>query len=143
VIDKTVLKSASCLKSIERGYTDMNRPEHMVAGGLTAAAAYLYRKNLLGEKPDLGGLFAIAGIGALAGALPDMLEPATSPHHRSTFHSVGLGIFGLMAFRTLMPGGLPNQQLETVLKAFGLAYCSHLVLDATTPMSLPLLRRGF
>lgn len=74
--------------------------------------------------------------------LPDLLEPATTPHHRQFFHSLGfasiLGI-GLLKLNQWQPDGAADK----FWKALGMlaisSYLIHLTLDTTTAKSLPLI----
>jgi membrane-bound metal-dependent hydrolase YbcI (DUF457 family) len=109
-----------------------NRSIHVAAGaaaGLIVAAFHPSLANVnLGWRLLLGG-----SIGGIGGTLPDLIEPADSPSHRSSAHSyVALGFATNAAFRMDNP-------IAAILLA-GVA--SHLVLDAGTPAGLPLLARG-
>ncbi len=106
----------------------------------------------------------------MGGILPDVLEPATSPHHRQLAHSLVVG--GSLAVAkvaemqascrslsseatqraSVLPVGSPERRDAEFLALFwrfvagfliGLAtgYASHLALDACTPQGLPLLGR--
>lgn len=120
----------------------MNRIEHQWAGaaaGLAIAAA----DHGAADSPTHNPLLA-ATLGAAAGRLPDILEPACHPHHRQFFHSatvaagLGYGVYRLWRWQ-------PETDIERMLRAAlligGVAYLSHLLLDASTPRSLPLLGR--
>jgi membrane-bound metal-dependent hydrolase YbcI (DUF457 family) len=111
----------------------------LVAGA--AAGIYLAkRESLTGAttiKPLLGGAAA-----ALFTNLPDFLEPATSPNHRSTFHSVACAAFLGMCLHRLNQWQ-PQTDSEKLMKCVGMltisAYLIHLALDFTTAKSLPLI----
>lgn len=85
----------------------------------------------------------IAGwLGACAGKLSDILEPALHPHHRQFCHSVlVLGVVGYGLKKAYE--WKPKDQLESVLRVLTLVaaggYVSHLLLDGLTPRSLPLI----
>ncbi len=82
------------------------------------------------------GLFAV--IGAAAASLPDLLEPATSPNHRAIMHSVCCGgavTYG--AFGKHSEKWRPEDRMMARIAA--VSYLSHLVLDSTTPKSLPFI----
>jgi membrane-bound metal-dependent hydrolase YbcI (DUF457 family) len=116
---------------------------------------------------------AFAGVGgALGGLAPDVLEPAVSPNHRSLFHSLSAaGSIGA-AWLAEWPADCQHAAAECdaraqhaslgardksseEIKAFlwralaGLivgflaGYASHLVLDARTRKSLPLIASSF
>jgi inner membrane protein len=120
----------------------MNAAEHRLVSALTL--------GLLGtvgcyESQDTIPRAAAFGLGGYCCAtLPDLFEPATSPHHRQFFHGVvfavglGYGLYKLYEFE-------PQSTLGEVARLAGLiaggAYLLHLALDATTKRSLPLVGR--
>jgi len=117
----------------------MNRPVHQIAGGAAGLGSYLIIKKRLNEKPTPVEAVLCSLLGVFAGTLPDLLEPANSPFHRSTFHSAGIMVaLGYGAYRLLK-----GEDIETVLKIFGLAsasgYGSHILLDSMTPAQIPFL----
>ena len=117
----------------------MNRPEHAAVGAAVGGIAYLGLCWFKEERPGIGGLLMSVGAGAAVACLPDFLEPAVHPNHRTLIHSVvvnaGLGI----ALRRLWLNaeGCPAQ--KTLWISLGLAYLSHSALDLMTPKSLPFL----
>lgn len=66
------------------------RRVHKALGASTGAVWALH--NARGETGGNQVLEALGGAvaGALGGCMPDLLEPATSPNHRSTCHSVAI-----------------------------------------------------
>lgn len=85
-----------------------------------------------------GRVAFFAAAGAAIAALPDLLEPAYHPNHRSLFHSVCCG--GALAY------GVWGKHSERwrdedrhAARVGALAYLSHLLLDAGTPKSLPFI----
>lgn len=81
------------------------------------------------------------GIGAFFGKLPDILEPALHPHHRQLCHSwlvAGSIGYGLVKIYEWQPEDHYGHFLRSLALIAGGAYISHLLLDATTPRSLPL-----
>lgn len=112
----------------------------------------------------LGGVFG----GYVGGVLPDQLEPATSPKHRQMMHSflvlVGVAGTSLVTARAhcraqahtyrqrrlakLLGGVVSNEDwlgefvwsfLAGFTSGVQAGYVSHLLLDARTPASLPLI----
>ena len=82
------------------------------------------------------GVFA--AIGAGCAALPDLLEPATTPNHREAFHSLACGgLVGYGAFGKHTEDLTPDERHG--LQVAALSYLSHLFLDSQTPRSLPLV----
>jgi membrane-bound metal-dependent hydrolase YbcI (DUF457 family) len=81
-------------------------------------------------------------LAAICTNLPDILEPATNPHHRQFFHS--------FAFAALVGGGMcklyqwepktdMDERIKSCLLIAGGAYLIHLAMDACTKRSLPLV----
>jgi len=65
-----------------------NRPTHQTVGALAGGAMAAARAHGVEDSQFLAE--TIGGIvgGWVGGVLPDILEPATSPHHRKVMHSV-------------------------------------------------------
>lgn len=76
--------------------------------------------------------------GAVGAMLPDLLEPANCPRHRSLFHSVATGALICKGMRKLSESSMPEEQKQVVV-AVGIAYLSHLAMDADTPAGLPVI----
>ena len=128
-----------------------NFKTHLITGA-AIGGGILVLNNLLeqgkrvqaGQQPGLeraellGQLLLGAGIGGLAGVLPDILEPADNPRHRKTFHSLLLALLLYRGMVKLGQSGLPADT-QVCLQGGAAAYLSHLLLDLTTPMGLPLL----
>ncbi|WP_319408754.1 metal-dependent hydrolase [uncultured Desulfosarcina sp.] len=114
---------------------------HAVAGGLSCLAVAALDKDENGNI-NHNPLPAI-GMGAVIGKLPDILEPSLkNPHHRQFFHS--LAILGLVGYGTKkVYDWQPQDTLESIVRFLtlcaGAAYMSHLLLDAATSRSIPLL----
>lgn len=149
-----------------------NRKRHQQVGLWAGASysAYIARDQ---EPADILLEMIGGGIaGFVAATLPDVLEPAkNNPRHRSVCHScLALLVVVFLVIerqrhvlreqaqlardqaKSTDPGGdrtlLVLKQVAYRLAAGGLAgaqagYASHLILDAVTPDSLPLLCRGF
>lgn len=148
------------------------RPTHLAIGSMSGVATGVVTSSLLPREHQLVHV-VFAGIGgALGGLAPDVLEPAVSPNHRSLFHSVGaaggLWTAGFTEWqadchraaavcdtRACSATDGSQERSNEEIKAFlwralaGLSagflagYASHLVLDAATTRSLPLLINGF
>jgi membrane-bound metal-dependent hydrolase YbcI (DUF457 family) len=125
----------------------MNGKSHAIGSGLAIAlAAYYEATEFQAKSPGeaSGRALMAGGLGAMCGSLPDLIEPATSPHHRQFFHSLA---FGLMAFEGLRrvyrwhPEDDLNRAIRGLTLIAGGAYLIHLAMDSTTPMSLPLVGR--
>lgn len=117
-----------------------NGKTHIIAGCMAGIAVACLDQ---GEKSEVAHHPAIAaGVGAVFGKLPDLLEPATNPHHRQFCHSVVvLGAIGY-GFKKAYQWQ-PRDPLEKMIRGLLLiaagGYTSHLLFDAITPRSLPLI----
>jgi len=83
-----------------------------------------------------------AALSAALTNLPDMLEPASHPNHRQFFHSLAFaGVLGMAAHKlyTWEPDNSFDEATRFVLLVGVGAYLIHLLLDAGTPKSLPLI----
>ena len=117
-----------------------NGKTHIVAGcvaGLAVACIDKDEEKSLAHNP----LVAIP-VGGIFGKLPDILEPATNPHHRQFCHSIvvlaGIG-YGLKKAYDWKPENNKEALCRGLILVAGAGYLSHLLFDATTPMSLPLI----
>ena len=146
------------------------RATHSSVGATAGMVAAVYRVRAMpadhAVAAAVGGLLG----GAIGGVVPDVLEPATHPNHRGFAHSAVAGgalVFAPVAeFEASCQakaaawdeaaGANPQGSAErsrAELRAWlwrllaGAAvgivagYASHLVLDACTPRSLPLIGR--
>nr|WP_315848154.1 metal-dependent hydrolase [uncultured Rhodoferax sp.] len=119
----------------------MNGPTHRLVAGASIAAAAIYHEQRSGEEPTAMPL-AAGTFGALCTNLPDILEPATSPNHRKTFHSVTCAAviaIGMKKAWDWTPEDDFGRFARFVLLVAGAGYLTHLALDATTKRSLPLI----
>src|SRR5262245_39014458 len=60
-----------------------NRKQHTILGATAGVGGYAICTYIKEEKPSWPEL-----VGAGGSLLPDLIEPATNPNHRSCFHSV-------------------------------------------------------
>lgn len=117
-----------------------NANAHRIGAAIAIGGVMAIQEDKDGEL-TARPLWGAAG-GALAGTLPDILEPAYHPNHRQFFHSftalglVGVGLYKLHKWE-------PSDDVGKVLRGLGMvvcgAYIAHLVMDAGTPKSLPLV----
>lgn len=116
-----------------------NRSEHEFFGALFGMAASCSSKEDPGwlANPVTGAL-----LGKAAGRLPDIIEPALSPHHRKLFHSwavfAGMGL-AVKAAYDWQPEEEYQKTLRWIAIIAGAGYLSHLLLDSLTKRSLPLV----
>jgi membrane-bound metal-dependent hydrolase YbcI (DUF457 family) len=148
------------------------RRVHITAGVIAGLGAGLATARQLPQEHQLVHVgFATLG-GVIGSMLPDVIEPATSPNHRGSFHSL-LAAGGLTAAtaadwsarchrraaecdaRAAQCQVGSHERSDQELKALcfralagliiGLiaGYGSHLLLDSTTSRSLPLISAHF
>lgn len=113
---------------------------HLIVGAIAGAALntacqLAAMKQQPGRQFDVSQAAACAAIGAAAGLIPDLLEPAVHPHHRQFWHSAAAG-----AAVSWLLCGRHTQSLpigfRLVLWCATAGYLSHLVVDALTPRSI-------
>ena len=116
-----------------------NGKTHIILGAVAGVAAaiafqhYSRSEEKKNEPLDWMDVGCCALIGAAAGCLPDIIEPATSPNHRKFFHSF---LFGAVVLYAL--GRLTAQcSFRLLLYVIGAAYLTHLTADAQTKKCLP------
>lgn len=118
-----------------------NQITHLVAGGLSGLIVNMFDKN--DNYETARDPLLAAAVGAVSGRLPDILEPALrNPHHRQFFHSVVVLIaagYGLKKVYEWKPEDNLEAYVRVVLLFAGAGYVSHLLLDAATARSLPII----
>lgn len=105
----------------------------MVCGFLLAQEKQEGKNTLV---PIGGSLLA-----AFCTNIPDLLEPATNPHHRQFFHSVAfveLVLWGMYKLSEWKPETDAEKLLRFCLLIAGASILAHLVMDSGTPRSLPM-----
>lgn len=120
----------------------MNGSAHKTAGLAIGIATLAIdkdpNKQSMVHNPVAAGI--LAGWG---GMLPDLIEPASlGPYHRQLFHSFGmLFVVGYGVYKAYR--WQPENNFEKCVRVcalfVGLGYLSHIVADAGSPRSLPLL----
>lgn len=119
----------------------MNRNQHVIMGALAGASVYFAHRKFMNLQPNLGGTIISAIGGAIGGILPDVLEPPVNPNHRGPCHSIAAGVTLVKGGQQLFASQQVPRELKEGLAPFLAGYVSHLMLDSTTPKSLPLLMR--
>lgn len=121
----------------------MNGPTHKLVAGAAIFVAMANEEQKSQKpptaRPILGGV-----VGALSASLPDLIEPATTPNHRQFFHSILFGaVVGacLYELHKWKPDDELQRLVKLILNCAGAAYLLHLLADATTKKSLPLVGR--
>jgi membrane-bound metal-dependent hydrolase YbcI (DUF457 family) len=115
--------------------------QHVALGAGAGIVTYAVMSHYYKRQFDLGEMLVCAAFGTAAALVPDIIEPALSPNHRSFAHSLAAGC-GLIRL-AVDQCGAENQdwdQWHKILWAVATAgYLSHLVADGCTPRGLPLL----
>jgi len=119
-----------------------NGTAHRIGAAFGVGGTSLAYELQRGEQANLVRPVAATALATLTASLPDILEPATNPHHRQFFHSVvcaaalGYGMYRLYHWQ-------PQEEWKNVAKfcllAIGGTYLIHLAMDAGTPKSLPMI----
>ncbi len=117
-----------------------SKTHFMVGAGVGAGLNILKQSTQKVVNPnyqfDVLETMAWAGVGGVIACLPDMLEPALHPNHRSTCHSMAVVIFLLHVVLGKHNREFTSEQRQG-LQLIGYPYLSHLLLDALTKKSLP------
>lgn len=114
-----------------------DRAQHIVTGAVVGSLVYAGLSIYRQEPISPGGCLAALVLGGLAGSLPDLLEPASSPNHRAFFHSLVAGGFLVASNASVRKSQLPLEEKD-LWSSLIFGYLSHLVLDGGTPKGLPL-----
>jgi inner membrane protein len=119
----------------------MRAAAHAAISGVSAFSmvALIKNQNPAARLPHPG--FA-ALVAALASGLPDVLEPANSPHHRQFCHRAAFAALvtsGMKKLYDWVPATPGEALVRDVLLSIGFGYMAHLCADATTAMGLPLV----
>lgn len=113
---------------------------HQLVAVTVVGTACLHSESI--QQETSGKPLAGAALAAALTNLPDVLEPALHPKHRQFFHSWAFaGILGLAAHKIYKwePENGFDESVRFVLLVGAGAYLLHLLLDAGTPKSLPLI----
>lgn len=117
-----------------------NGPTHQFTAAICVGAVCIHAERNKKDKsvrPIVGAVLA-----ANLTKLPDILEPAVHPNHRQFFHSVVfaslLGMAGYKVYKWNPDNPFDEVVRFVLMVAIG-AYGIHLLLDANTPKSLPLI----
>ena len=81
------------------------------------------------------------GVGSLAGALPDVLEPAYHPRHRDIWHSWTTGAMLVAGAKKLNDHPAIPELGKLLTNTAVTGYVMHLCADSQTPVGIPWLTR--
>ena len=117
----------------------MEKSEHAIIGALASLGLYGLYKYVKQEKPTVLGAIGSLLLGGIAGVLPDIVEPATNPNHRSLFHSITLLAMLTYGNKKVWESQNLTEDQKVAISMISAAYGSHLVSDSSTPKSIPLI----
>lgn len=102
------------------------------------------RQNNIQVSPRLDEALLYVLVGAVAGKIaattPDVLEPATSPHHRNICHSVAAGTAIVYGMYELGKSNV-HPLAKAALMSAGASCLAHIGEDAGTAMGVPWICR--
>ena len=80
-----------------------NSDEHLIGSALMGLLTYaIVKPKMTGEQMSADEAIGVALVSGIVGIVPDALEPATNPWHRSFFHSyTGLGTLASVGERVI------------------------------------------
>jgi inner membrane protein len=108
----------------------------LIGSGLGVGCWMVYCK--LSNRPlQFGEVLLAAGVGAVGGLIPDLLEPAIHPNHRQFFHSYVAAALLVQANKQLSTSAQIPAEARGTVHLVSLGFLSHLVIDAQTPKGLP------
>lgn len=111
----------------------------LVAAAMVGTACYYNEEE---PQRKVGMSLVGATLGSAMTKLPDVLEPAIHPNHRQFFHSIAFAsLLGMATHKVYQwkPEDPIDKAVRFVLLVGASAYFIHLLLDASTPKSLPLI----
>jgi membrane-bound metal-dependent hydrolase YbcI (DUF457 family) len=117
-----------------------NAKAHAQIGAVAGAVTYVVMSHHYERKMDVLEAGFCALIGMASAALPDLIEPALTPNHRGTAHSVVI-LFLLLALIILFcqdEEGKREEFVKMVVASAGAGYLTHLIADSCTPKGLPI-----
>ena len=112
---------------------------HLLVGAGVSTGAYFGFCQLTNRKPTFAEAVVAGATGALVALVPDILEPALHPNHRSLFHSVTGGAALVQSARGALRSTTLTAETKFILVLLLIGYVSHLLADAATPKGLPVL----
>ena len=118
----------------------MNRNEHILISGIGTAILDLFDQAESGEPINFLQTLFSSFVGSIGGTIPDIVEPSfRNPNHRGFFHSVAAS--GVLHLSENMIKSSENVHpfVKKLFIDLSRGYKFHLLADATTKRSLPLI----
>ncbi len=114
-----------------------NNKTHFTVGAGTSIFTYLLNKSSRNEATSLEEVITVGFLGGAAATLPDILDPPTSPKHRSVGHSIALSGSLIPILQRIKENPQINQNQKDIAESVFAGFASHLAMDAGTPAGLP------
>lgn len=117
-----------------------NGKTHMALGALIGTSNYIIQNKTNNQEITFGEIFLTAIASAGVGLIADIIDPPTSPNHRSIGHSLLLNSIILpKIWNFIEDNNNLNFKQKKFYQSLIAAHGSHLALDSTTPRRLPLI----
>lgn len=116
-----------------------DKSEHGFLGALIGLVTYGLYKSKNNAPLTIQGVLGSLLLGGFVGVLPDILEPANSPNHRSFFHSRTLLAMLIHGNKKVWESQNLTENQKLIISMLSTAYGSHLLSDSSTPKSIPFL----
>lgn len=113
--------------------------EHGILGALVGLATYGLYKLTKNETATIQGIVGSLLLGGFGGILPDLLEPATHPNHRSFFHSITFLMVLLHGNQKVWDSQNFTDDQKLIVSLLSAAYGSHLLSDSSTSKGIPFV----
>jgi membrane-bound metal-dependent hydrolase YbcI (DUF457 family) len=112
---------------------------HALIASVAGVAAYaVYCRRNAQEVRFLDAV--VSGLVAVVGGLvPDLIEPANNPNHRSLFHSLAAGTALIHGTNQVQTNDRIPDATKLIMVLLVVGFFSHLLVDAFTPKGLPVL----
>lgn len=113
----------------------------ITGGGTTFLKEYQKSSNIPNYEINWSRISLNSFYGSLLGAgcgiLPDLIEPATDPNHRSFFHSKAFAMLIFLKLISIKNKQTLDEKSKPLIYAAGVGYLSHLLFDSQTSKGLP------
>ena len=113
--------------------------EHMILGAFVSSVVYVAAMHAQGKEANLGTAIGWGIVGAGVATLPDVLEPANSPNHRSSAHSLTTAGMISCAAKETWDRNDSSAEQKAAAASLAAAYLSHLLVDSGTRKGIPIL----
>jgi len=117
----------------------LDQTEHAIIGALISLGGYGLYKRWKQETPTIKGALGSIILGGVAASLPDLIEPADNPNHRSFFHSLALLAMLAQGNQKIWESQNLTENQKLAISLFSAAFGSHLLSDSGSAKGIPLI----